>query len=139
MMKRIVLALAAMCLLAACGNKPGKNEITPSAIAGSWELSDVVTKASVGSVTVSVYITFVSEGTFTLYQKIGEGRYTKFSGTFTLAEQKLSGKYSDGKSWGPYNTELDGSTLTLSKEGGVESDIYRKIEAIPAEVTSNMY
>ena len=139
MMKRIVFAVVALCLLVACGNKPGKNELTPSAISGTWELADVVTKANVGSVNVSVYITFAAEGTFVLYQKIGEGRYTKFSGTFTLAEQILSGKYSDGKSWGPYHLELDGSTLTLSKAGGVEADVYRKTDAVPAEVTSNLY
>ena len=143
MMKRVLYAfvVAALCLLTACGgnDKPGKEETKESDIAGVWELSDIVTKASLGSVAVSVYLDFASDGKFTLYQKIGEGRYTKFAGTFALEKGVLSGKYSDGKAWGPYNASVDKTSLTLEKEGGKETDVYRKIDAVPAEVTSNLY
>lgn len=143
MMKRVLyaFAVAALCLLTACGgnDKPGKEETKASDIAGAWELSDIVTKASLGSVAVSVYLDFAPDGKFTLYQKIGEGRYTKFAGTFALEKGVLSGKYSDGKAWGPYNASVDKTSLTLEKEGGKETDVYRKIDAVPAEVTSNLY
>lgn len=142
-MKRVLyaVAIAALCFLTACGgnDKPGKEETKASDIAGAWELSDIVTKASLGSVAVSVYLDFASDGKFTLYQKIGEGRYTKFAGTFALEKGVLSGKYSDGKAWGPYNASVDKTSLTLEKEGGKETDVYRKIDAVPAEVTSNLY
>lgn len=142
-MKRLLYALsiAALCLLVACGkeNKPGKGGSKAPAIAGVWELSDIATKASIGSVAVSVYLDFADGGSFTLYQKIGEGRYTKFTGTYTVDKDSLSGKYADGKAWGPYKAEVNGSSLTLVKEGGSETDTYRKIDAIPAEVTSNLY
>ncbi|MBP5676058.1 MAG: lipocalin family protein [Bacteroidales bacterium] len=135
-----IIAVAASCLLVACGkdNKPGK-DITASAVAGSWELSEIVTKASIGSVDVSVYLDFTQDGTFTLYQKIGEGRYTKFSGTFTLEKNLLSGNYSDRKPWGPYNVTLEDSRLSLTKTEGTETDTYKKIDAVPSEVTSNLY
>ncbi|MBP5795771.1 MAG: hypothetical protein J6W07_02885, partial [Bacteroidales bacterium] len=59
-MKRLLYAIsiAALCLLTACGKdkQPGKEEIKPSAIAGAWELSDISTKTSIGSVNVSVYL-----------------------------------------------------------------------------------
>ena len=132
-MKRLLYAIsiAALCLLTACGKdkQPGKEEIKPSAIAGAWELSDISTKTSIGSVNVSVYLDFTSDGKFTLYQKIGEGRY----------KDSLSGKYSDGKAWGPYKAEINASALTLIKEGGKETDTYRKIDAVPEAVTSNVY
>lgn len=142
-MKRVLyaVAIAALCLVTACGKnkQPDKQENKALAVAGVWELSDIVTKASIGSVNVSVYLDFASEGSFTLYQKIGEGRYTKFTGTYTVEKDSLSGKYADGKAWGPYKAEVNGSTLTLVKEGGSETDTYRKIDAVPAEVTSNLY
>ena len=142
-MKRVLYAItvAALCLLTACGKdkQPGKEETKPSAITGVWELSDISTKASIGSVNVSVYLDFTSDGKFTLYQKIGEGRYTKFTGTYALDKASLSGKYSDGKPWGPYNAEINSSSLTLIKEGGKETDTYRKIDAVPEAVTSNVY
>jgi hypothetical protein len=144
-MKRVfyAFAVAALCLLTACGKdkQPGKEESKTQApaIAGVWELSDIATKASVGSVNVSVYLDFASDGNFTLYQKIGEGRYTKFTGTYALDKDSLSGKYSDGKAWGPYKAEINASALTLTKEGGNETDTYRKIDAVPETVTTNLY
>ena len=139
--KFYAFAVTALCLLTACGgkDKPGKEETKVSDIAGVWELSDIITKASLGSVVVSVYIDFASDGKFTLYQKLGEGRYTKYAGTYALEKGVLSGKYSDGKAWGPYSATVDKSSLTLEKEGGKETDVYRKIDTVPAEVTSNLY
>ena len=144
-MKRVLYAIAvvALCLLAACGKvkQPGKEESKTQApaIAGIWELSNITTKANVGSVTVSVYLDFTSDGNFTLYQKIGEGRYTKFTGTYALEKDSLSVKYSYGKAWGPYKAEINDSSLTLAKEGGQETDTYKKIDAVPETVTTNLY
>ena len=142
-MKRVLFAVAitAISLLTACVKEknPKEEETKASAIAGVWELSDITTKASVGSVNVSVYLDFASDDNFTLYQKIGEGRYTKFTGTYALDKDSLSGKYSDGKAWGPYKAEINASALTLTKEGGNETDTYRKIDAVPETVTTNLY
>lgn len=139
MMKKFVafFALAALSLLALSCKKDNPVP-TPSSddITGCWELSSVATKATVGSVQVSVYIEF-SGSSFTLYQKLGEGRYTQFTGSWSASDGSLSGSYTGGKSWGPYSYSLSGNSLTLSK--GSETDVYNRIDAIPASVTGNIY
>jgi len=141
-MKKLLTLLACMALLAACnGNDPDQPTVPELDVAGTWELSSVSTKASVGSVTVSVYIDFAADNSFTLYQKIGEGRYTKFEGTYNLNKDaaKLSGSYASGSAWGPYSASRDGNTLTLASAGDKEVDTYKKIDSIPASVTENLY
>ena len=93
-MKKFLTLLACVALFAACnGNDPDEPTVPELDVIGMWELSSVSTKASVGSVTVSVYIDFAADNSFTLYQKIGEGRYTKFEGTYNLNKDaaQLSG------------------------------------------------
>jgi hypothetical protein len=90
---------------------------------------------------VEVYVEFAAAGTFTLYQKLGQGRYTVFRGNYSVdsAAGKLSGKYNAGKSWGPYTATQEGGTLTLVSDGGKEVDTYKKIDAIPDSVKNNTY
>ena len=154
MMKKLFALAAVLLTIAACGGKDnpdipsptpgggggGGSTTTKVDVTGSWELSNVETKVSVGSVNVSVYISFTSDGSFTLYQKIGEGRYTRFTGTYTVsADNKLSGKYSNNAAWGPYTAAMASGKLTLTSAGGKEVDTYTKISAIPSSVTQNIY
>lgn len=153
MMKKIFALAAVLLTIAACGGKDNPDTPSPTPgggggggsttkldVTGSWELSNVETKVSVGSVNVSVYITFASGDSFTLYQKIGEGRYSVFTGTYTLSsDNKLSGKYSNNAAWGPYSAALSGGKLTLTSAGGKEVDTYTKISSIPTSVTQNIY
>lgn len=142
MMKKLLfLAASALLLFTACkkDGPDGPDPVVKSDIEGVWELSSVAVKASVGSVSVSVFVEFVSDGNFTLYQKIGEGRYTKFTGKYTFKEGTLSGTYSSGKTWGPYKAALSGDTLTLTSAGEKEVDTYKKVSAVPESVTSNVY
>lgn len=153
MMKKIFALAAVLLTIAACGGKDNPDTPSPTPgggggggsttkldVTGSWELSNVETKVSVGSVNVSVYITFASGDSFTLYQKIGEGRYSVFTGTYTLSsDNKLSGKYSNNATWGPYSAALSGGKLTLTSAGGKEVDTYTKISSIPTSVTQNIY
>ena len=153
MMKKLFALAAVLLTIAACGGKDNPDTPSPTPgggggggsttkldVTGSWELSNVETKVSVGSVNVSVYISFTSDGSFTLYQKIGEGRYTRFTGTYTVsADNKLSGKYSNNAAWGPYTAAMASGKLTLTSAGGKEVDTYTKISAIPAAVSGNTY
>lgn len=127
-------------VFAACGEKKD-NPDTPApsqaSLTGIWELSSVTTKAAVGSTSVSVYVEFASGGDFSLYQKIGDGRYTHFTGSYTYTNDVLSGKYATGTAWGPYNVSLDATTLKLSTSK--EEDTYKKVSSIPSSVTSNVY
>lgn len=136
-MKKVFALIFALLTLAACGGNKDNPDTKKYAITGVWELSSVATKASVGSTTINVYVEFASSGNFTLYQKLGEGRYTLYTGSYTYSGDVLSGKYSSGASWGPYNVTLDESTLVLSTEK--EKDTYKKIESIPSSVISNTY
>ncbi len=142
-MKKMMLAgavLAVLPVLAAC-DKPGGDDTPQADVTGIWELSSVSTKASVGGVNVNVYLEFGSDGSFDLYQKIGEGRYTYFEGTYVFDKEQnqLTGNYAGGSAWGPYAVEQQGSSLTLTSRGGKEVDSYKKIDAIPASVTDNLY
>lgn len=142
MMKKILTLATLLLALAACGEKEKTDEpvSTQIDITGYWELTSVVTKASVGSVNVSVYLDFASNGNFTLYQKIGEGRYTQFAGSYILSsDNQLSGSYAGGSAWGPYTAALSGGSLVLTSPGGKEVDSYKKVSAIPETVTGNLY
>lgn len=108
-------------------------------VVGSWELSRIETKTpQIGDQEVSVYITF-TDNAFTLYQKIGLGRYTKFDGSYIFDGSNLSGSYTGGKAWGPYVATLEGDSMTLTLPDGQERDVYTKIDAVPDTVTSNVY
>ena len=142
MMKKFLLMAACALALVAC-KKEGGGDPTPTpatGVVGIWELTSVATKVAVGDVQVSVYIEFTEGGSFSLYQKLGEGRYTSFTGNYVLASDgKLSGSYSGGSSWGPYVAAVSGETLTLTSAGGKEVDTYKKIASIPENVTNNLY
>lgn len=139
-MKRYIIMIlaASMMMLVGCKEKEG-NKI-PQAV-GEWELTSMQTKSvTVGSVKVSVYVNFAADGTFALYQTVGEGRPRKYTGTWTQTERMLDGKYSDGKAWGSAYTITEESTddvlvlqQALDGASSVEVDTYKKT-TIPESV-----
>jgi hypothetical protein len=151
MKKFFAMVFAALALCACGGNKD--NPETPGGgsggngsgtsqtdISGCWELVSVTTKVGIGGLPVSVYLDFTTSGGFTLYQQIGDGRYTKFTGTYVLSsDNKLSGKYDGGANWGPYSAEISAKTIKLTTPGNKEVDTYEKVKAIPASVLGNVY
>ena len=139
MMKRVFAILAAALVMAACGGKDNPEPEVKKSVTGCWELSNVTTKATVGSVTVNVYVEFKSDKTFVLYQKLGEGRFTVFTGTYKYENDQLLGTYTNSSSWGPYSATVSDSSLTLTTAGGKEVDTYKKITSIPDNVKNNTY
>ena len=140
MMKKTIWLLACAAILSACGKTP--DTPTPQdSITGAWELASISTKATVGSETVSVYLSFDTAGAFELYQKIGAGRYTHFSGAYDFDQENklLQGTYAGGSGWGPYTVDIAGAKLSLTTPGGKEVDTYNKIDSIPADVIANVY
>lgn len=127
MIRRIVLffAVAALCTLSSCK----KDADVSGSIVGEWELSyvDFVTRSAlVGDETVTVYLSFAGDGTFALYQIIGEGRAASFSGTWRLSEDILSGAYSDGTKWSSsYEVSVEKDRLTLTTEDGNDVFVYK--------------
>lgn len=139
-MKKVLTMAAVVLALFACKKEGSENPTPIESIEGVWELSNVATKVSVGDIQVSVFVEFASDNTFTLYQKIGEGRYSKFNGSYAMAaDGKLSGSYSGGSSWGPYDAVVDDKALILTSAGGKEVDTYKRVDAVPTSVTNNLY
>ena len=147
MMKKLIYVFAAFVLISAavsCGEKtdptPSPGPDVLSSVEGCWELTDVKTKASVGSEVVSVYMK-LSAGKFELYQKLGSSaaHYAKFTGSYSFSGGKLSGSYDGGKSLGStYTVTFSSSTMSLETAGGKEVDVYKKIQAIPDVVLSDV-
>lgn len=120
--------------LVSCNGASDNKEENPIDVTGEWELSKVETKSvKIGDESVTVYVKF-DRGTFTLYQVLGKGRPRKYTGTYTLSDNLLSGKYSDGSNWGSsYTVSASGSTLNLAQTGGKEIDSFRKT-TIPQDI-----
>lgn len=68
-------------------------------IEGEWKLESYYGKAA-GSATVpaQVYLSF-HKGQFELFQKLGGGHFSRFSGSYSYSKGALSGTYSDGYPW----------------------------------------
>ena len=63
-----------------------------------------------------VYVEFLSDGTFNIFQKVETPTFVCYSGDFAVNGAQLSGRYRDGEPWGAsYAFELsgDGKTLTM--------------------------
>ncbi len=124
-----------MLSLSAC-NKDKEGKVLD--ITGDWNITGISTKAAViGDVTIDIWLSFKSDKTFAVYQKLGQGRYVSYNGNWNLAGTKLTGKYSDGKAWAAdYEVELEdsGKTLILTSSKG-ETDTYKK-GTIPSDILS---
>lgn len=124
-MKRYIFALIAAALLAVgCGDE---KKDKPADLTGEWELTgaELTTKSiQIGTEKIEVYISFTADGKFELYQKLGAGFFDKYAGTYTLAGNLLSGKYTDGKTWGNiYEVSVSGTTLTMTATEN-SADVY---------------
>lgn len=122
---KMMILLAVSLIMASCGSEKQPKVLD---ITGQWELADIVDTKSVqiGSEKIEIYIDFKEDNTFSLWQKLGEGRHKKYEGTWTLTETVLTGKYSDGKAWGAsYEVSREEGTLTMSEQkAGMQTYIY---------------
>lgn len=129
-MKKILFFISALILLISCGEKGGKQpELTlEEKLCADWHSTSL-------SLDADVYISFADNNTFELYQKIVEGAYRLYRGTWNLEEDILTGKYNDGEDWAAaYQISIDGETLTMtSKNDAAEVSVYKKT-AIPSSV-----
>lgn len=128
-MKKIIYVIATILLAASCQEKADK---VVDQIAGEWHYTN-----SESEVNEDVYVSFATDGSFELYQKIGDGAYWYSEGTFTLDAETmvLTGVYTDRYPWKySYKVTVNDRTLTLSAmelEG--YSTTYTR-ETIPAQV-----
>lgn len=129
MMKTRVLILMAALLSAAVSFSSCKKEEKTLDVKGEWELTDVkmsTKSALVGAETVTVYLNLAEDGSFAMYQMVGDGRFVAFSGSWKLAGSTLSGTYADGTSWASaYEVSVEKSTLTMTTEDGLDVFVYK--------------
>lgn len=129
-MKRILLyiAIAAALALSVSGCEKDNKKTQNVDIVGKWELVDMQTKSvQIGGYEVSVFLDFRSDKTFSLSQILGDGRAREFSGTWSLTGNALSGKYSDGTSWGAgYKVKIEDEQLIMETVDKDEIFVYSR-------------
>lgn len=129
-MKRILLIISAVLILASCG-KDGKKKTTADYLYGEWHSTSI-------SVTGDVYISFTDDMKFEMYQKIGEGAYRLYRGSWNVEGDLLTGKYNDGEDWAAaYTVTVDDRSLTMiSTNDAAEKSTYTRTE-IPEDVRNS--
>ena len=127
-MKRILLIISAVMLLASCGRDKGKEKTTADYLYGEWHSTSI-------SVSGDVYLSFTDDMKFEMFQKVGEGAYRLYRGTWKIEEDVLTGKYNDGEDWAAaYRITVDDRSLTMTSiNDAAENSTYTKAE-IPESV-----
>lgn len=119
-MKRIAVFLAMVMTfltIGSCSKDKPENDGTGNLV-GDWQMMDVTfnTKSAViGGMTVTVYLRLSKDGSFGMWQQLGQGRFNSFTGTWSYSKGVLSGIYSDGNKWGSeYEVTLKENFLTMT-------------------------
>ena len=129
-MKRLLFILTALMLITATGCKKDEKPIDCKAtLPGEWHCTPEGLDAD-------IYADFEENGSFDLYQKLGEGRYRHYTGTWECKGNTLSGKYSDGSDWGSSYTVVftDNDNMTFTALNGSEEVMVYTRESVPSEV-----
>lgn len=123
---KILLVAAAVLVLASCVKS---EEAAVKKIAGDWFYETVESE-----VPVQVYASFAKDMTFQLFQKVGDGAFRRYTGTFTFDGTVLNGVYSDKTPWKEAKSvTVDGDVLVMVGMTTGESITYvRKL--VPATV-----
>lgn len=109
-MKKILYVIATALLLATGCQKD--NARLAEQIVGEWHYS-----ATEQGVAEDVYIGFSADGTFEMYQKVGDGVHWYIAGEYAVDAAKgiLSGVYSDRYPWKyDYRIAFQGNTLVMT-------------------------
>ena len=141
-MKKLLYITFAILMMVGCGDRPAdptpvvpdppvKEESLAEMIIGEWH-------CIIADINADIYISFISDFSFNLYQKIGDGAHHLYNGKWEIDEKSavLSGKYNDGNAWGSSYTiavSEDKNSMTLVSLEAKEEQVYRR-ENIPADV-----
>lgn len=130
-MKKIIYAVVALAAMLASFSACTKKSEAES-VNGVWEM---VSSPGWDDAAGKVYIQFTNPS-FKLYQKINSGSYHLYTGTFSVSDGVLVGKYSDGVAFGSgYRYEISGTSLALTPVGNDAGvSVYKRVNAVPQEV-----
>ena len=112
----IAFALVALAM-SGCKKEPQPTPVTDvkAMVVGEWHCAPE-------AYDIDVYVSFDASGTFDHYQRIEEGRYRHYNGTWSVEGNLLSGVYSDGEAWGSsYNVSFEGSSMVIKRGTKVKS------------------
>ncbi len=138
-MKRLIYVLLAVLAIAGCKKpEPGPGpDVPPDPPVAEKTLADLIAgewHCTPSDIDADIYISFVSDGTFELYQQITEGAHRLYRGKWTLSDTTLKGTYNDGDSWGSdYSVSMSEDTNTMTLSASSLDYIYKRSE-IPGEV-----
>lgn len=133
-MKRLIYIFVALLLVVTPGcKKNGSEATTATKLVGQWHC--IAEELNVAE-DIDVYVEFMADKSFNLYQKIGQGRHRHFTGTWSVSGDVLSGLYADGSEWGSsYAVEFSGmDAMKLTAKNGSKEVMTYTRESIPAEV-----
>ena len=133
-MKRLIYIFVALLLVVTPGcKKNGSEATTATKLVGQWHC--IAEELNVAE-DIEVYVEFMADKSFNLYQKIGQGRHRHFTGTWSVSGDVLSGLYADGTEWGSsYAVEFSGmDAMKLTAKNGSKEVMTYTRETIPAEV-----
>ncbi len=133
-MKRLIYIFVALLLVVTPGcKKNGSEATTATKLVGQWHC--IAEELNVAE-DIDVYVEFMADKSFNLYQKVGQGRHRHFTGTWSVSGDVLSGLYADGSEWGSsYAVEFSGmDAMKLTAKNGSKEVMTYTRETIPAEV-----
>ena len=134
-MKKIIIVLSIV--LSGVFSGCTKMKVETANVQGEWKLESFYGVEAAGSVAQEVYVDFKSDGSFELFQKLGDaGHFRYFKGSYSLNGTVLSGVYSDGTPWATdYSAKNDADKLRLTStlSSGAGEYVYVKT-TIPQSV-----
>ncbi len=132
-MKRLLYTiLVAMALVGTgCGEDKPVESIMPK-IFGEWH-------CTAEEFSAEAYVAFNEDGTFELYQQVGEGRYRFYDGTWYTNGMTLIGAYSDNSPWGSqYGVAIPNpDTMVLTALNGSNEVMTYVRTVIPESIKEN--
>lgn len=105
--------LLSVVTMVGCFGKKNENPLIKGVL-GEWQLTKSPLLTDDTADIIDVYVELKSDNTFDLYQRdFTAPQYKHYTGTYLITDSVITGKYSDGKSWGATN----GYTASINMAG----------------------
>ena len=131
-MKRLIYIFVTLLMVVATGCKkesPAPKVDNAAKLVGAWHCTPE-------EMDVDVYVEFAEDKSFDLYQRVGEGRYRHYTGTWSVEGNIVSGVYEDGAEWGSSYavTFADADNMTFTAQNGSDETLNYTRTTIPDEI-----